>query len=69
MIKCGAEHGLKIIRPRDPGVRRRRRSDDAGLARDYASSTMRLAEVRTRSTTGPLLDFELRKYANSPVKH
>jgi acyl-CoA dehydrogenase len=45
-------------------------SDDAGLAKDYASMrTMRLADGPDEVHNRAIARLELRKYANAPVKH
>ncbi|OIQ66553.1 hypothetical protein GALL_518740 [mine drainage metagenome] len=45
-------------------------SDDAGLARDYASMrTMRLADGPDEVHNRAIARLELRKYANAPATH
>src|SRR3954464_15953006 len=45
-------------------------SDDAGLARDYASMrTMRLADGPDEVHNRAIARLELRKYANAPTTH
>ncbi len=66
----GAQHGAEDHRPRDPGVRRRRRLRRCGLARDYASMrTMRLADGPDEVHNRAIARLELRKYANAPTTH
>jgi len=71
MIKvAGAEYGAEDHRPRHPGVRWGGVSDEAGLARDYASMrTMRLADGPDEVHNRAIARLELRKYANSPTTH
>ncbi len=71
MIKVAAPNmALKIIDHAIQAFGAAGVSDDAGLARDYASMrTMRLADGPDEVHNRAIARLELRKYANSPVKH
>src|SRR5207248_2414306 len=71
MIKVAAPNmALKIIDNAIQAFGGAGVSDDAGLARDYASMrTMRLADGPDEVHNRAIARLELRKYANSPTKH
>ena len=71
MIKVAAPNmALKIIDNAIQAYGAAGVSDDAGLARDYASMrTMRLADGPDEVHNRAIARLELRKYANSPSKH
>src|SRR5690349_23180866 len=71
MIKVAAPNmALKIIDNAIQAFGAAGVSDDAGLARDYASMrTMRLADGPDEVHNRAIARLELRKYANSPTKH
>jgi alkylation response protein AidB-like acyl-CoA dehydrogenase len=71
MIKVAAPNmALKIIDNAIQAFGAAGVSDDAGLARDYASMrTMRLADGPDEVHNRAIARLELRKYANSPTTH
>ena len=71
MIKVAAPNmALKIIDQAIQAYGGAGVSDDAGLARDYASMrTMRLADGPDEVHNRAIARLELRKYANAPAKH
>lgn len=71
MIKVAAPNmALKIIDHAIQAYGAAGVSDDAGLARDYASMrTMRLADGPDEVHNRAIARLELRKYANSPTTH
>jgi len=71
MIKVAAPNmALKILDQAIQAFGAAGVSDDAGLARDYASMrTMRLADGPDEVHNRAIARLELRKYANSPSKH
>lgn len=71
MIKVsGPNMALKIIDNAIQAYGAAGVSDDAGLARDYASMrTMRLADGPDEVHNRAIARLELRKYANAPAKH
>jgi acyl-CoA dehydrogenase len=71
MIKVAAPNmALKIIDHAIQAFGAAGVSDDAGLARDYASMrTMRLADGPDEVHNRAIARLELRKYANSPTNH
>jgi acyl-CoA dehydrogenase len=71
MIKVAAPNmALKILDQAIQAYGAAGVSDDAGLARDYASMrTMRLADGPDEVHNRAIARLELRKYANSPSKH
>ncbi|WP_295851338.1 acyl-CoA dehydrogenase family protein [Tardiphaga sp.] len=71
MIKVAAPNmALKIIDQAIQAYGAAGVSDDAGLARDYASMrTMRLADGPDEVHNRAIARLELRKYANAPAKH
>ena len=71
MIKVAAPNmALKIIDHAIQAFGAAGVSDDAGLARDYASMrTMRLADGPDEVHNRAIARLELRKYANAPSKH